>query len=335
MHLGAGFSSDLKLSRQHLLLDVALDRAEYDAFSELDHTKANARAGWAWQLGNLWSGELNYRYKREKSSFDELFVRQRDMRTKNSLTLDAGYQIHPDWRLVGALGLSDVEYERRGFLDRDSNDAMLEVQYRNTRNTRVGLRARYRDHDLQNLEDIGGTLIDNDFEEVELSGVFYWEVSGKSALEARFGYLDLDAQRDEQDFDGASGRLIYHGILTGKTSVDVSVWRESSTLYDEITSYVLTKGVSIQPVWSATPKISLQGEIAYTNDDFKGRDDIVVPLGGESRDDDTWLYAVSANWDPRRFLRVSVGYAREERDSSIAIRDYEDDRIEARLRFTF
>ena len=86
--------------------------------------------------------------------------------------------------------LRDVSYQERKRLDRDASSGSLEVQYRNTLNTRVGVRGKYTKNDLKD-ENIGGVTIDNDYDETEISGVFYWEGTAKSALEARVGYVDV------------------------------------------------------------------------------------------------------------------------------------------------
>jgi len=334
-YLGAGVDADWKLSRQHLLLDAVVARAQYDSNDQLDHTTIDAKGTWDWQVGNLWSGKLGYRYEDKLSSFTQRLIPDKDMRTTQTGLLDAGYQIHPDWRLVAGAELRDVSYQERKRLDRDSSTGRLEVQYRNTLNTRVGVRGRYTRNDLKD-DNIGGVTIDNDYDETEISGVFYWEGTAKSALEARVGYVDVSYNElDDRDFNGVSYRAIYHWVHSEKTKVDIEAWREPSSLSDEITDYVLAQGISISPTWEITPKVSLDGVLGYNNDDFKARNDIVSPLGFQRRDDDTWLFRVTANWDPRNYLRLSVGYTKENRDSSIDERDFDDDQVDAKVLFKF
>ena len=334
-YLGAGVNADWKLSRQHLLLDAVVARAKYDTNDQLDHTMIDATGTWDWQVGNLWSGNLGYQYEDELSSFNERLITDKDMRTTQTGFLDAGYQIHPDWRLIAGAELRDVSYQERKRLDRDSYSGRLEVRYQNTLNTRVGVRGQYTKNDL-NDDNIGGVTIDNDFDETEISGVFYWEGTAKSALEARVGYVDVSYNElDDRDFNGVSYRAIYHWVHSEKTRIDVEAWREPSSLSDEITDYVLAQGISISPTWEITSKVSLYGKLLYNNDDFKARNNIISPLGFQRRDDDTWLFSVTANWDPRNYLRLSVGYTKENRDSSIDERDFDDDQVDAKVLFKF
>jgi len=340
-HLGAGFESDYKLSRQHLVLDLDLDHSFYRSNDQLDNTRVDGLGAWKWQVGNLWSGNLGYKYNRQLRSFTQNLIpgsitRDKDMRTTQTVFFDADYQLHPDWSLIGAVDFKDVSYQERTQLERDSSSGSLEVQYQNTLNTRIGLRGKYTSIDVKNNTDIGEVSISNDYDVTEMSGVLYWEGSAKSALELRLGYTDITYdQGSERDFDGVSGRFIYHWILTGKTKLDITAWREPSSLNDEIQDYVISQGVSIKPTWSATPVITVLGELSYDNDDFKARNDILDALGEETRKDDTWLFKIRGRWEPRRYLDVWVGYKYIDRDSTIDNRDFTDHQVDAKVQLNF
>ena len=238
-HLGAGLVSDLKLSRQHLLLDVVVDRAKYDSRSELDHTRVDGRGTWAWRAGNLWNGRLGYGYKKELSSFDEQLVPEKDMKTTNTSFLSAGYQIHPDWKASGDLRYTDVSYQKRDFLQRKTSAGGFTVQYQNTRNTYIGVRTSYAENNLPDANIAPGVSVSNDYHQTTISGIFSWEGSAKSTLDASLGYTDVKYDDlNDRDFQGSTGRLTYHWAATGKTNLDFAVWRETTSLYDEITTYV-------------------------------------------------------------------------------------------------
>jgi len=334
-NLVAGFDSDLKLSRQHILLTGIVDQAKYKNFGRLDNTGLDGRATWNWQLGNLWSGRLGTRYNREMSSFTQDPTGEKDMRTKKVRFLEAGYQLHPDLRLTAEFDVSDVTYQDRKRLNRDTTGTQFDVLYKNTLNTKVGIRVRHMKNEL-NDSVVSGVLVSNDFDETTVSGLLFWEATGVSSLEARLGYTDLRYDDlDDRDFQGASGRLTYISKLTGKTRVDIAIWQEISSLRTEISSYVLAKGVSILPRWSATPKIYVEGEVSFTKDDFKGTNKINQSLGLPQRDDDTWLYRLTVNWDPRRFVHVVLGYRNENRDSSNSVRDFDDTQIDFKVQLTY
>jgi len=226
-YVGGGIRTNLKVSRQHFLVDVEAVRAHYDNFDKLDHTRLKGRAVWAWQVGNLWSGELGTTSERSLRSFTQTAVRQKDMRTRKAGFFKVGYQIHPDWRLVGGVNYNTVDYQDQKNLERNFSSGQLEVQYKNTLNTRVGIRAKHSDYSLQETV-IGSIKTNNDYKEDELSAVFYWEGSAKSKLDARFGYTKQSFNElSDRDYKGSTGRLTYHWLMTGKTRLDLAIWRET------------------------------------------------------------------------------------------------------------
>ncbi len=335
-YLGAGLKSDLKLSRQHLLLDADVARVKYDHFGNLDHTRVRGRGAWAWQVGNRWNGNLGYKYERDRRSFNLDSTPEKDMRTTHTGYFDAGYQLTPDWALVGVANYIDTSYQKRQGLDRVSTSGQLEAQYRNTLNTRVGMRVKFTDVDLKNDQIVNSVPVNNDYKQTDISGVLYWQGTAKSSLEARLGYTILRYNElNDRDFEGLSGRLTYFWTVSSKTRMDLSIWREASSLRREITTYVLSQGVSLKPKWSVTRKVSLEGEVSFANDDFKGEDGIRQSLGQEKREDDTWTYGVAARWTPVDMLSLRLGYRLLKRDSTIDSSDYDDQQImgQAKLKF--
>ena len=334
-HLGAGLKTDVRFSQQHLLVDAVVDRSFYDSFDQLDHTRVDANGTLALKAGRQWTGNVGYGYNRRLSSFNEQLVRQKDMRTTHTGFASAAYQLNLDWSVGGGLDYSDVSYEERSFLDRNITGGQVETLYRNTLNTRVGVRLRYTDYDLRNSL-INNISISNDFSETTLSGLFFWDGTGQSSLELSAGFTDVRYDDlNDRDFQGGSGRITYYWVPGAKTQLNASVWQEISTLDNEITSYVLSRGGSLEPSWHVTSKVELQGAISYSNDDFKGDNEVRDDIGAEKRTDDVWMYRIGVVWTPRDLVRVKLAYRRKDRDSTVDVRDFNDDQIDAEVRLNF
>ena len=335
-YLGAGFRAELPVSRQQLLIDASVKKANHDNFSVLDHTQTEGKATWRWQVGNLWSGNLGTRYSESLSTFYELQSVLKEIRTQNVSFLDGGYQIHPDWRLVAGVRRSNIRYREEKELDRDVRSEQLEIQYRNTLNTRVGLRTKVTEVDLLNLEDVGGTLVSNDSKETEISGAFYWEGTNKSHFEARLGVTDRKYDElKERDFRGSIGRLTYRWFMTRITKLDIALWQEESEYNDETTTFVVTKGVSIRPTWSATRKITVNGEISYRHDDFEGESAVIIGSGQAQREDDIRLLRINASYAHTRNVSWSIAYQTEKRTSNRADSEFDYRQIDAKVQLSF
>ena len=164
-------------------------------------------------------------YEKRLRTFTQSVFQRKICGPKKIGYLNGGYQIHPNWRMSAGMEYSDVSYQERQRLDRDSTVGTFAVVYRNTLNTRVGMRVKYTDYDFRD-DSINGISISNDYTETEISGLFYWGVTGKSSLEANLGYTDQSYDDlDERDFQGATGRLTYDWNVTGKTELEFSAWR--------------------------------------------------------------------------------------------------------------
>ena len=329
LYLGAGLSADLKLSRQHFILDVSIDQAKHNSFSELDYIQIDARGAWNWLVGNRWSGKLGYDYNRKSSSFEnrklssssESVVQQKDMRTSHATFLAAGYQLLPDWLLKGEVSYENTSYQQQKHLERDTTSQQFDVLYQNTLNTQVGLRVRFAKNDLPDRV--------YDYDERELSALFYWQGSEKSALSANIGFTDAKyREQDEGDFRGTTGRLTYHWKLTGKTHLDISAWKETSSLDSEVDGYVLTKGLSISPTLSVSEKITVFGEISKS-------DDVLEIAVGQSEKFNTFLYRIGASWSPLDYLQMSFSHEGESRNSNIDTSDYDSKQMSASIQLAF
>jgi len=339
-HLGAGFQFELPVSRQLLRADATVDRANYDTYDILNNTETDGQATWAWQVGNLWSGNLGYSYSKQLSTFYELQSVLKETRTENAYFLDGGYQFHPDWRLIGSISQSGQDYQERKELELESRSRRLEIQYQNTLNTRMGLRANVTEIDLLNLEDVGGTLVNNDSTQTEISGVFYWEGTSKSHFEARVGITNQKYDElSERDFHGSIGRMTYLWFMTEKTKLDISLWRETDSgyydVYDETTAFVVTKGMRISPVWSATPKITVSGTFSYEQDGFEGENAVILGSGLKSREDKIRLFRVNAGYNPAPNVDFSLAYQLEKRTSNRKDSEFDSSQIDAKVQLSF
>lgn len=150
-------------SQQHLLFDGELLRSKYDNYGNLDHTHINGRGQWNWEVGNLlWSDDLAATYERTLRSFYQTRQLTKDLRTRKSTVFDGGYQATPDWRIEGGLSYTNVDYQDCKDLARKYGWGHLEIQYRNTLNTHVGIRVRRTNYNLQDTV-VSGVSVSNDY----------------------------------------------------------------------------------------------------------------------------------------------------------------------------
>jgi opacity protein-like surface antigen len=124
---------------------------------------------------------------------------------------------------------------------------------------------------------------------------------------------------------------------TGKTRVTSEVWRDISSLGDEIATYAIVNGISIEPQWAITPKTLLKAFAGYEQRDFSGSREL--PDGGlgnlpldSDRVDDVYTYIVGAEWKIRDNVILSFEYNAGNRNSTRELQDYDYQAIQGQLR---
>ena len=332
--IGAGLDIDAPFSRQRLRANLSVYKADYSRFDSLDHVGADVSSVVNWEVGNLFAGDVGFKFTRQLSRFYELQAIAKDIRTRKIFFLNGGYRFHPSWRVVGDFSILDLTQTERPQLDRSESSQAVELQLSTSANTKLGTRIRHTKGNFERLQIINGNEINNDFTEMEYSVVLYWEGSKKSRLEGRLGLTQRDhAQASERNFNGTTGRLSYAWLITAKTRIDSAIWRGTTTR-EELTIFVVGNGVSIEPKWFATRKISVAANIEYETRDFEGISEAVALVDGTRQDTATSL-GVSVKYEPLDNVALSLGYDNERRNSNIDRADFRSKLLFVRAQVSF
>lgn len=346
--LEAGLNVDLPISRQRLLLGISAERSWYQRSDFLDNTSKRAYGTLQWEIGNRWSGDVGFSYREALASFTQLQARVRDEIAQRRSFFNASYEFHPRWQVHAGLETFDLTREVRFDQNRDELTKKAGVRYTSRANNYIDLEARHTDASLFNgdPDDFGGIVGDGDpvdgtiddlnrsYTQSDLNLEVDWRRSA-SHINAKLSYVDREHEDlPRRDYTGVNGRVTYGWNLTGKTLINFAVWRQIRSVDDAQASYALTRGVSVNPVWSATSKITVQGRLAYENFDYQGDPNFVA--GAAPRREDTVRTAsVSVGYKPYDNTELSLGYETEERDSTRRLVDYDYDAFTASVRVDF
>lgn len=332
---GVGGHLKVPVSRQKITLQGELRRTRYNRFDQLDNSNGELEGIWDWQIGSLLSGQLGYEYVRRISDFTELQQQVKDTEEQNRVYVSGTTRLHPRWSLTLGGGGFDTGFEQRPQLDRRESNVFTELRYATRANTSVGINISRTDADLDISEDVdpgaGTSLVSNDYDEESINVVGTWEVTGLSVLNVSLGTTKRDHdQVRERDFDGATGRLTYSRKVSGKTDVDISVFRATTTR-NEVASLVVTEGIRIRPTWRITPKITFSGTFSYEEGDFEGSAiDAVNSI--TVREDEVTTVSGKLDYKFRRKASVFLGFNNISRDSNEASSEFNVLSIEAGVR---
>ena len=92
--IGAGLDIDAPFSRQRLRANLSVYKAGYSRFDSLDHVGADVSSVVNWEVGNLFAGDVGFKFTRQLSRFYELQAIAKDIRTRKIFFLNGGYRFH-------------------------------------------------------------------------------------------------------------------------------------------------------------------------------------------------------------------------------------------------
>src|SRR5262245_31335000 len=336
--LGAGVTGDIPISRQHLLFEAAMDGFRYDRFDLLDNVAYRAGVAWKWEAGSEWSGDVGYTRRHFLSPLEYLQQPVKDMITDDHIYANGGYRLTPRWRVRGTADWiqSDHSNDIQASLDNHTAFGIVGLDYLTPAGNSIGAQVKFSRGIYPNDQLVAGTLVNNDYDEVELSAVAQWIVTGKSTLYARLGYTDRSQdQLPERDFQGVTGRVDWDWTPTGKTLINFAAWHEIHSYQDVTASYVVSNGASLGPNWALTSKVVLQARLLYEERKFKGDPGLVLGTTGPEREDKFRGGRISVGYTPWRNFELSLAAEAGKRTSNTAGNDFDFTSVSANAQFSF
>ena len=318
MMTGVGIILDKEISRQRIYVDIGANKTSFDRNSELDNTGRDMKGRWDWELGNRLSGKMEITHKKAMVPFSEYRVQtgpslSLNTRTQDRRTFEARWLFHPRWRARMAFSNSETEYsaeiQKVSNLEEDAYE--IGVDYLSPSRSIVGVLYRHV-KGTKPTQIFLGRPISNDYDQDELKLNVDWAVTGKSKLQFLGGLVDRKYDEvSTRDFRKFNMRGNFSWIPTGKTGVNLSIWKENNAQSYVTTSYTANTGASVMGSLYMTSKLTLQGNIRYEKRDFEG--DVVF---GQSRSDKDKNYSLALIYKPTLSFMLNASISHSARDSN-------------------
>lgn len=332
--VGAGARVEMEKSRQKFFIDGSAEQSWYQNFSDLDNTTNALQGEWDWQVGNDWNGKLGAGHRRYLESFANIQENVKDMINRDRAYGSANYQpvSYLRFSVDGDWVKTDHGAETRQELDSRADSAAFTVSWVTPAENTMGIRLRTTDATYDDAP--ASSVASRDFTEDEYSFVATWRVTGASIFRGRLGRTEREFdQSPDRNFSGPTWRLGYEWTPTGKTALELAIWRELHGFEDLSGEYVRTTGIGIFPAWSVMPKLILQGKALYQTRDYFGSA-APVPASGV-REDHELLFQVAGIWTPLRLTQLILAVESGKRTSNQALSDYDYQSISAGVMRTF
>jgi exopolysaccharide biosynthesis operon protein EpsL len=314
--LDAGVVYNKRISRQRVAVVAKASKVKFDHFKQLDYDGRDLQGTWLWEIGNKFEGQAGALYDRSLAPYTDFLSDQRNLRERRRQWFDAGWKLHPSWKLRAGFSRDRYEYEllRQRFNNRTEKTAEAELLYTPRSGSSVGLVARRIKGTYPFRRPATTGVLVDDFTQDELKLRVNWYASGSTTLQALAGY----ARREQPSFgagttSGLNGRVNAYYKPRGKLSYNASVWREFAPIESTFVSYTLNRGASVGATWAATGKLKVDANASYEQRAYNPRETFTGPGG---LDDSLRTASLRATWQAKRKLQVSAGWQHQSRSGN-------------------
>ncbi|UVW29921.1 XrtB/PEP-CTERM-associated polysaccharide biosynthesis outer membrane protein EpsL [Massilia sp. H6] len=314
--LDAGAVYDQRIGRQRVALVAKASTLKFDHFQQLDHDGRDLQGTWFWEVGNKLDGKLGARYERALAPYTDFFSDERNMRELRRHWVDAGYQLHPSWKLRAGFTRERFEYEllRQRVNNRTERAVEAELLYTPRSGSSVGVVARRLEGAYPLRRPVLAGVLDDDFTQHELKLRVHWIGTGVTRLQALAGYVRRgQSWPGDGNTSGVNGRLNAFVTPHGKLSYEASLWREFAPIESTIASYTLNRGASIGASWAATGKLKVDASTAYEERAYNPRAGFAA---GADLSDSLRRTSLRATWQASRKVTVSARWQQQRRSGS-------------------
>ena len=337
-----GFTLDKPVARQRFLVDASFNSSRFSENSRLNYDGHNLRGRWLWELGNRWKGEVGAEATRTLQSFADIRVAAKDLIDYRRFYGSANYWYHPEWSAFVGASSADSTNSSELLRANDYRADYLELGLRFVPPTgnQIALKVRHTDGSYPNRDIVVvGNLVlstvDKSYVQDDLELSTDWRPTGESHIVARVAWTSRRNENlPERDFSGPTGRLLYDWAVTGKTALNLTLFREIGATDELTAAYVVSNGISVTPTWTPTAKVSVQGTLSYILRDYQDDPGFVIAAGPQ-REDRVRTASLTTTYLPLRSLQLSLTLQKQRRSSNIPSNEYDDNLAIGSAQFTF
>jgi hypothetical protein len=320
----AGFRSQHAGDDQRYELAGEVNHQAYAEFDTLDYTGGSATAFGEWSVLEDGTGSLQYKYNRSLQSFTNKDNTVKDIMNRHTVDGVLKKPLAQRWQLRLLARGSDVDFSTSEFLSKKQTDGEAEIIYAASQQSTFGLLTTYT---ASNFDDE-----DQDFSGWSIGPTFDWQIDSSLLLQTNVGYthrgLDSSTATGVDDYDGVTGFAAATWEPGPRFATELRVFRDVSSLGDEISQYTERTGVRFTPTWQLTSKLTSELSLAWERRDFS-----LIESDTGDREDDYLLLDLSLDFAATQKLLFSLGYGYEHRDSNLPQEDFGANIVYADVRF--
>jgi exopolysaccharide biosynthesis operon protein EpsL len=334
--LALGVVVNLRLSRQMITLSSSINNNSFNRFKNLDNTgKANSMR-WSWRIGSDVYGELSAGETEAIAGFNENKSPVKNTTTTSRQLASINWNFMPDWTINASR--EHVNYENAlasfNILDREDDVYETGLRYQSQLDTQLGIAYRIADSSFPNRVGFTQITLGNESTEKDIIVSAGWQPTAKTRLSARLSQVSLQRQGAAiGDFNGFSQRWSLEHKPTEKLNFNISAYQDVAPVDDVVSTYVKTRGISINPSWNITSKVLMRAGLAYEQRSYIGS--AGVSLNNTDRSDESTQANLALIYVPTLKSLLQLQYQGEQRTSNLANADYSYNNLNLSFRYDY
>lgn len=314
--LTAGMNVDLPLSRQVIRARAELSQTRFDTYKQLNYDGRDLLLQWSWLVGNNTHGDVGVSETRSQGSLYGLNPQANNVRTRRRRFFNGTLKLDNRWQINTAAARMSNTVPSLSILDFTEDSLGLGLQYQTRMGTLFELSNQISKGAYPNRQVVGTTPVDNSYEQMTPSLGVTLQPTGKTRIQAKLGYTQRTySDVPRRNFSGFTGRLSTDWFPTGKTALNLAIYRDIGAYDDSNTSYTLNNGVAIGATWFGSAKTTLNLRASLDKLEYDG-DPGFVPSTTPVRQDSVTNLQASIKYLATRNVIVSTTLQTGERTSN-------------------
>ncbi len=304
--LAAGMNVDLRLSRQVIRARAELSQTRFNTYKQLNYDGRDLLLQWSWRVGNNTHGDVGVSETRSLASLYGLNQQLNSVRTQRRQFFNGSVKLDNRWQINTVAAHLFSSTSSQNILDFTEDNLTLGLQYQTPKGTLFELSNNISNGAYPNRQVVGTTPVDNSYKQITPSLGVTLQPTGKTRLQAKLGYTQRTySDVPKRNFSGITGRLSTDLYVTGKTALNLAIYRDIGAYDDSSTSYTLNNGIAIGATWFGSAKTTLNLRASLDKLEYDG-DPGFVPSTAPARQDSVTNLQASINYLITRNVTIST-----------------------------
>lgn len=322
--LAAGLNMDWRVQRQIVKARLEANQRRFDTYKQQNFNGYQGLLQWDWRVGKYARGDLGSSVIRTQSSFTDLQNPIRNLLTTRQDYAHGGIKLALPWQLNLGLVRTDTDNSSASqqVLNYQENRYSAGIEYHTTKGNTWEFVTQYRQGHYPNRQIVALAPVGNNYRQYDNGLAGAWAPTAKTQLKGQINYTRrLYEEVPQRNFSGITGRAAAEWMVTGKTSLDLALYRDIGVVENNTASYSLNQGLALSADWRPTAKLALSGRAVRERQTYEGDPGFVLSNAPTRQDDVTHLQ-LEAQYKLFRKTQVGLVVRHGERQSNQALAGY-------------